>query len=315
MTGGGALQLLERSLELDPGFAPAWQAFALAHYGLASSCGEDATHYEKALNGIRRAVKLHPDMPSAMALEATVLAESGRIEEAYESLIRRKRDGAVACDIDYAASTVLSYAGYLDPARRKLDSVLRADPQYLAIGGWTPSIHLYESEPDRFLRYLPAAETASFRYYRGYAQLLQGKIPAARESLGPAFRLNPHDVFARLSAALLDTVEGRPVEALEVLRGLERQRRAVGSTDGALTYKLAQLYERAGDSDSALESLGRAVDQGFFCTPCFAGDPLWNSVRSKAKFTDAFRRAESRHRAFGKRFGFLASSGSGQGAQ
>jgi DNA-binding winged helix-turn-helix (wHTH) protein/tetratricopeptide (TPR) repeat protein/TolB-like protein len=301
--GEASVELLKRSIELDPNFAPAWETYALAEYGLASSCGEDSNHYKTALTALERARRLAPGSASAVALTATVNAEMGRLEDAYAVLHSASNDLASSADVHFAAAYVLWYTGYLKESRSRMDAALAIDPNYLAVGGWTPNVFLYQREHQRFLRWLPATDAPIFRYYRGYSMHVSGNLAGAQQTLESAFRLNPSDVFARLSNALLNVVEGRKAEAVEVLRQLERQRNEVGSSDGELTYKIAELYQMAGDSESALRQLDAAVRQGFFCAPCVRSSPTWDGSRGRPEFERVLARAEERQKAFGRRFG------------
>ncbi len=301
--GEASVELLKRSIELDPNFAPAWETYALAEYGLASSCGEDADHYQVALQALNRARRLSPASAHAVALTATVNAELGRTHEAYKVLLDAPRSIAATPDIQFATAYVLSYSGHLREAGKRLESALEVDPSFLAVGGWTPNVYLYQRDYPRFLRWLPATNTPVFRYYRGYAAYASGNTTAARAALSEVFRLNPSDVFARLSNALLNIIDGRPAEAQEVLRQLVRQRTEVRSTDGEVTYKIAELYQLAGASDAALDQLNTAVNQGFFCASCIRTDPVWDAIRRRPEFASVMARAERRHKAFAEQFG------------
>jgi DNA-binding winged helix-turn-helix (wHTH) protein len=297
-----ALELVKQSLELDPSYAPGWVLLGWAHDNQATACAQNGSHYDLALAAAVRAHELAPDLPASYPLRTAILVETGRVEEAFALA----RDAAArfpeAPDVRYAQAYVLTYAGFTQEAMRELDRVLELDPSYLTAGGWTPNVLLYEREWDRFRALLPATGTPIFRYYNGYALFQSGQRAAARAQVASSFRQNPHDVFARFSQALTAIIDGKPAEAVAEIRQLAKQRAELGSRDGEVTYKQAQLLALAGDDDGGLEELARAVEQGFFCVRCFDRDPAFDALRGGDRFRTIFAAAGNRHASFARRF-------------
>jgi tetratricopeptide (TPR) repeat protein/TolB-like protein len=305
---GGALELLERSLEIDRRFAPAWEAYGWALYGLSSSCGRGNDGYRKAIEAADHCLALAPEMSSAVGLKATVLVETGRVEDAYRLLKDVERRAPQSAEVQSFLFYVLDYAGYLEQAKTHLERLTRMDPHFLTQRGWTPNPYLYLGDTDRFLRTLAGSDTPLFRYYRGVAKLAAGQKKEAYESVAPAFRLNPSDAFARLSEAMAAVLEEKPEEAREIIRHIVREREAVDATDGEMTYKVAQLFALSGDHLAALAQLEKAVDQGFFCASCFDRDPFLAAARTAPPYARIAAKARERHAAFGRQFGLKAES-------
>ena len=306
--GSGPRALLERSLELDPRFAPAWAAYGLARYGLASSCGEAGTHYAAAVAAFDRALELAPGWGRAIGLKAAVLTEMGRAEDGF-ALVREPAKRHGSDDMQFAAAYALTYAGFLPEAKECLDALVESDPLFLTVGGWTPNALLYLGENDRFLELLPSTDTPIFRYYRGWALQAEGsRREEALRAVSGAFRQNPNDLFARLSSALEAILQNRSDEAGEVLRGLARQRRELDARDGEVSYKMAELFSLSGDADAALDELRQSAEQGFFCLPCLDRDRALEPLRHRPVFLRAREAVARRHLAFGQRFSLGPSS-------
>lgn len=301
--GETAIELLRRSIEIDRDFAPAWEAYGWSHYSLISTCGADPKHYSEALRAADRALVLAPLRISAIGLKTTVLVETGRIEEAYEILRNAKARHPGSADLDAYLFNSLTYAGYLSEAESSLERLTASDANYLTQRGWSPTPYLFAGKTARFLQALPATDAPAFRYFRGFVEFSRGRRDMARRVLEPAFRLNPNDVYARLSLALLAVIDGDPEEARVILAQLARQREIVGRSDGEMTYRIAQLFVMTEDSDNGLRQLSLAVDQGFFCAACMERDPALASVRLDPRYRQIVDRARARHVAFGRRFG------------
>jgi DNA-binding winged helix-turn-helix (wHTH) protein/tetratricopeptide (TPR) repeat protein len=307
-----ALAIVKRSLEIDPVYSPAWLLLGWAHYNQVASCGEEGMHYQAAIDAARRAAELEPTLPGPLALNAVVLIETGRPEDAYALLQSEGRRFLASADIAHARSYALRYAGFLTVADEELDRTLEIDPLYLSEAGWTPNTRLYLGQWDSFLHLLPGTDAPIFRVYRGLAELSRRKVPAAREALDGAFQLNPDDLFARLGLALFEISERRTDEAATIAVELWRSRQKQGSRDGEFTFKLGEVLAQAGIHEAGFAVLNLAVEQGFFCPSCLVNDPLLAPIRSSPQFQPIVSKALKRHHAFAARFGLASQPGASQ---
>lgn len=301
--GRAALALLDRSLELDPDFAPAWEEYGWARYNLVASCGESGDNYGRALEAASRALALAPASARAASLRAAVLVETGRVEEAYAFLTAPGGPPPRDPELRFLRAYVLTYAGYLEPAAAIAEELAAEDPTFFLTSGWTPNALLYRGRTARFLELLVGGESPLQRYYRGAALNDSGRRHEALRELLPAFERHPGDLFARLAEAQAALLAGRTADALVLLRQLALQRERLGGSDGEFTFKLAQLFARAGEPAAALRELERAVGQGFFCPDCIAGAPALGPLAGRAELVAVAETAAARHRAFGERFG------------
>jgi DNA-binding winged helix-turn-helix (wHTH) protein/tetratricopeptide (TPR) repeat protein len=299
---GGAVQLLQRSLELDERFVGAWTSLGFAEYNQMWACGRGEVFARRALDAADRALKLEPGNPWAIWLRVSVLTDLGRVEEAYELADKAAAAAPLEPAFHHARAYSLMYAGFLAQSREALERTLALDPLFLAEAGDVPFVLIYLGEWDRFLRLIPAAGPPFYRFYQGYAQYRAGRLDAAAEALSPAFRTNPNDVFARLCLALLAVIEGDHRDARNIIGELARQRREVDATDGGITFKQAQILAMAGDLPEATAHLETAVEQGFFCPPCIANDRSFSALHDDARFRALLVRARERQAAFARRF-------------
>jgi DNA-binding winged helix-turn-helix (wHTH) protein/tetratricopeptide (TPR) repeat protein/TolB-like protein len=308
---GPAIALLERALELDPDFGLAWEAVGTAHYNRVWACGESAEVHAAAFAALDRAEAVAPALRNPRMLRITLLIETGRVEEAYERILRELDaypDDPLSLN---ARSYALRYAGFLEPAAAALDRTLELDPLAFAVGalGGSPNAYLHQGRLERFLEAVPVSEMAYHRWYRGFAELLLGHPERARESLEPAFRSSPGEVFGRLSHALLAVIDGDPEAARAIVRQVSSQRDELGAVDPEITLKQAQILALAGDREGALAELGKTVEQGFFCVRCFALDPSLAGLRDTAEWGRVVGEARRRHVAFADRFGLVPETG------
>ncbi len=311
VTCGGdanALASLRRSVEMEPRFAPAWEELAWAYYGHVTSCGESRDNYDQALRAADHALSLVPDRPRALGVKAVILAETSRAEAAYELVTAAATKAPDNLDLMFARAYVLTYAGFLDEAIAETERAAAVDPMRSTTVSWSTNALLHKGDVDRFRSLQLGSGSPLFRYYRGYADLLQGRMEEAKRVLAPAYRDNPNDLFGRLAQAVLETIEGRRERARILLRQIMLQRDAMGASDGEITYKVALLLARAGASDEALTQLDRAVSQGFFCPSCLENEPSLAPLRTAPRYLDALAAARARHERFAKRFGLAPAT-------
>ena len=296
------LDLTNRSLEIDPDYAPAWVLLGWTQHGRVAACSEGAQHHQDALAAASRAATLDPLNADPVLLEAVTLTERGRLEDAYDRILANRMRGRSAA-LSFGAAYTLTYAGYLDEALHALDEALAQHPLYLTEGGWTPNVLLYQKQFERFLSLVPGTDAPIFRWYRGIAQLELGRASDAESSLRDGFERFPQDVFARLALATSAALQGQPDEARTAVLAISQHRETVGSRDGEVTLKQAQVLGLAGDVEGALAELTRAVDQGFACAPCIENTRLLEALHGSAAYQAALSTARLRHDDFGRRFG------------
>jgi DNA-binding winged helix-turn-helix (wHTH) protein len=289
---------LERAIELAPAFAAAWEQLGWAKYNLVSSCGESGAAYGEAIRAAERALELEPASTQALALEIAVLTETGRPEEAWAIA---ERSAAASPQLVFLGGYAATYAGALELACERIEEVARRDATFFAREGWTPNALLYLGEHERFLALVPESSTPLLRFYRGYAFWRSGRRGDAARELGPAFREQPSDPFARLAEALVAEIEGRDADARLLLGQLALQRTRLAASDGELTFRIAELLAAAGDPLAALSEAERALTQGFFCSRCFVTAPAFAGLGEEPRFVALLSRARAREEAFSSR--------------
>jgi len=128
-----AIHLLDRSLDLDPGFAPAWLALALRlRFDNLLSDGAEGG-YPRAVEAVERAVTLDPELFPARVEQIKMSVEMGRHAEAYRAasdLIDQRPSSAAA---HAALAYALRYGGEVEASARACRLAMSLDPEGLFI--------------------------------------------------------------------------------------------------------------------------------------------------------------------------------------
>jgi hypothetical protein len=61
-------------------------------------------------------------------------------------------------------------------------------------------------------------------------------------------------------------------------------------------YYHARQLSYLGQEAEALDMLGRAIENGFFCCPAMVRDPWLDALRARTEFTELLRKANGLHR-------------------
>jgi DNA-binding winged helix-turn-helix (wHTH) protein/TolB-like protein/Tfp pilus assembly protein PilF len=296
-----AIQMLEKSTETDPGYAPAWAYLGASYTSDAAFEFGGREQYERAQAAYEKALAIQPAELDAQIFLANLLIDTGKVEQAVP-LVR----DALKINSNYAAAHwelgyAYRFAGMLTESVAESELARRLDPSVKANGS-VLNAYLYLGKYDEFLRSLPEANDSAFLlFYRGFGEYHKKELDQAARDFDRAFELDPY-LYTEIGKALSDSISGHPADGLEMLRALEKKITERGVGDPEATYKIAEAYSVLGDNTAALSVLRRSVDGGFFAYPYLASDPLLSPLHKEAEFAGILDTAHTRCQAFRDKF-------------
>lgn len=262
--------------------------------------------WQQALEGLKRASLLDPRnpwWPEEVANTLTALRRYADAETAYKRALAIK-------PLDYNSMVrrigALLFAGDLPHARQALENIPRdVDPEGLV------SAIKFEAA---WMEHKPRAALAALEGAPAWLQVarLPGRVPTsflraralaagidkaaadeayrvARADLEDALKERPDDPTLWSVLGLVYTALGKPSEALRaghhatILLPV-----SADAYDGpAYQTRLAEIYARLGDADSAIKLLERLLAQPtgeWISIPLLKLDPVWDGVRSDPRF-------------------------------
>ena len=269
-----ALPMLERSVALDPSYAPAWDALAQRYYVDGSYGDAGLPALEKARAAFERALESDPQLISAATRLVGLQVEGGDLGGALEKssqLMRSRPDSATA---HFAFGYVLRYAGLLEDSARECDAALALDPRN---PGWRScsATFVQTGKYDRAIDYArldgesqwAATISSDIRIRQGQRelarQLLSKSADAHRQLEEPCLSGDVSTAAARWKAA---------APAFLVSRDAEPK------------YFNAATAAFCGQDDIALQLLRAAVEGNFLAYPAMDRDPLFNRIQKRQEF-------------------------------
>jgi len=285
-----AVSLLERAVELDPTYAPAWLSLGRRYYVESHFGNGDPVMLDRAAAAADRAIALDPDDVNAGGAAASIRSEQGDLAGAYTriaDLVRRRPDNVVA---QFAMSYVLRYAGLLEESashceravlidRQPVNTTLRSCSVVFSVRGDFTRAHNYLNL-DR--------ETEVGKAYRIDVLVREGRTDAILE-LGvpelPQWRAKYELLFG--------CIQGRPEAEITALA-----RRVAVAADSEENYQSAAHLSYCGQTDAAAALLRRAIEGNYCSFPAMQSDPLFANLRS----TGAYAAIREAGRACQERF-------------
>ena len=290
-----AIELLEKSVALDQNNAVAWAYLARAYHINALQFSGDREDLSKAEANYEQALALDPELSQARLMMAKLFIETGRVEQAVPVLIELVSANPNIAEAHWELSYAYRYAGLLDESIQEGDRALQLNTR---LESHQFNTYLYTGDYGKFLASLPVREDAYVVFYRGIAQYYLGDMNQAAAAFDRAYELNQASVITQIGKGLRLAIAGKNREGLQILKTAEAKITRSGTGDGEITYKFAQAYDALGDRESALQALDRSIDQGFFCYPYFAADPLLKNIRSEPDCARILEKARLRQEAF-----------------
>ncbi len=266
--------LLERAVELDPGYAPAWARLGrtlrvLAKYG-GPERREDRSKAERAFE---RALALNPDLATAHYLVAHLESETGRAAEAMVRLLTRARSRRADPELLAGLVTTCRYCGLLDESIAAYHVANRIDPATR-----TSVTYSYYMKGD--YEAAIATDLAGMAFAATLARMRLGRIDEAMPVIDHLEHQSPHEGVRIISSGYRAAVNG-DVDALMTYIGRMHES-GFAAPEGY--FLLAAFAAKAGAVEGALGVLERSVDGGYFCPQALQSDPYFDSLRSRPQF-------------------------------
>jgi TolB-like protein/Flp pilus assembly protein TadD len=293
-----AIEMLKKSIELDPNYAPAYDNLGgrihrLAQYGL-----RDPEETQRAENYYLKALSLNGELLSALGNLAMLYTETARIEKAVEITRQMLEINPNNASAHFSLGYIYRYAGMLNESVLEMEKAVSLDPknpEFRSIVITYQFVGEYEKALETSKIYKESAFTLG---EQGTTFFRQGKQKQAVEYFDRVIAMEPDGLLALWVTGMKAFIEGNIDKGLDAGRKFEQYNIA----DAEAWYHIAGNYGLLGDKEGCIRTLQRAVDGGFFNYPFMLTDSFLDSVRDDPEFQRILEMAKAKHEAFKKRF-------------
>jgi eukaryotic-like serine/threonine-protein kinase len=269
-----AIALLEKSVMLDPGYAPAWLALGLHYSNEADFASGGEQMHNRTIAALERASQLDSGLllPQIELIEREAFygdmsASFARVQEVARRWPRR-------AEVHLAFSGVLRAAGALEQAARECETTHQLDPElptgpcyvlYIHMGNLAKARQEIERSPGEFSTMM-----------LGQVLLRERKVEEAL----PKLKMIPGGKnFELLRDCWPDS---STLKCAEAAKESEASFRTIPFTDA--WYFGAAMQAFVGKKDAAVRLLRAASEHGLCVYPSVDRDPLFDKIRASAEF-------------------------------
>ena len=273
-----AIAILERVVDADPTYAPAWEQ-------LGVRCNYDANYsdggqpmFQRSNIALERAVELDPNRLVAARQLISNWVERGELIKAYEqaqALIKRRPESV---DAHFVMSYVYRYAGMLEQSTEECNTALALDPGNYSLRScaWVFMELGKTGRAADFVRLDAGSEWAA--WVMPSLLLREGKIQEAREAVKhmPSASRYRRDLLE----ACLQLRSNADLERM----AQEAETGVPAEPDPEGWYYQGTLFAFCGKKQAALHLLQSAVERNFCAHENLLSDPLLAKLRADASF-------------------------------
>jgi eukaryotic-like serine/threonine-protein kinase len=282
-----AVECFEQAIARDPSYAHAYAGLADA-YGVLGIYG--------LIPPAEAARKAKPAAAQAVALDDT-LAEAHRSMAAYRvsfewDLAGGEREYRRALELGASSGEVYAIYGYCLTYLHRHDEALAAiqraralEPESVLVASYCAVNLMFSRRYDEALRecarcLLLDPGFATAEWVRSHVLTLTGKHAAAIDAAERSVGLTNRQSFSLAGLGTAYAAAGRGAEAAQIVQALEDRSR----TEYVSAFWFADIATQLGEADRALEWLERAFENRTPALICLGVSPLYDSLRSDARF-------------------------------
>jgi eukaryotic-like serine/threonine-protein kinase len=279
-----AIVMLERSVGIDPSYAPAWEALGNRHYFDSQYSNGGEAMFQRSNADFERAVALDPNFVRPAVGLIINRVERGELAKAYQAakaLVERHPENAGA---HHALGYVLRYGGMTEQSAHECDAALSLDPgnfayrscafAFDALGNHTRAME--------FLQLDAGSDWVSRVLVRHF--IVTGNLAQA----GQEAEKSSGRGDARMYKACLAHAPSAEVD--NIAREFAPQ--ALANPDAEQRYWFANSFAFCGQKDMALRLLKSSIAGHYCAYTDLQNSPIFANLRGSPEFTQVLSAAK-----------------------
>lgn len=282
-----AVRMLERSVGLDPSYAPAWSALGKRYYYEEEYAPEATGTMLRTEPALRRALSLDPNLEDAEQQIVSLDADAGRLAQAYreaKAMVEKHPQSGFA---HFTLSYVLRYASLSQDAAQECETAARLDPGNYQFRSCS-SVFFFTGQFDRareFMRLDSGSEFAA--NVEANLLLREGKTNEALEHLR---HMSPSTFFHTRAIEACYTTPPPP-DAKQILERTEKE--IMIYKDPEPKFNQAGLFNRCMGNDFTARVTKAAIEDGYCSYDYLQMDPILAEFRKSPQYPPLLAQAKA----------------------
>ena len=292
-----AVEMLEKSIELDPNYAPSYAHLGnhkrlMEQHGKITPSGslDHEWYYKKAL-------ELNPDLLEALNNLAALYTETNRIEEALVVTRKMLSINPNSANSHFSLGYIYRYAGMLDEAIQEMEIALKISPDNTRFRSIVAT-YVSAGKYNQALKYTYLDKGDYGVGYSGIIAYNQENYQLAFKHFDKVLAIDPHGVWGLIAQFYIALIDGDKAQGLIALTRIVD----TNIEDAENIYYAADFYALLDEQELSLKMLEKAIDTGYFNYPSISQNPSFNSFINNPKFIQLLKKAKQRHDVFREKF-------------
>jgi TolB-like protein/DNA-binding winged helix-turn-helix (wHTH) protein len=291
-----AIEMLDRAVELDPGFADAWGMMSTVCSTMGSHFDDDPKWSSKAEVAISRALELDPLNSDAFCTRGLIHFSPSRGFQLAPAL--RAINAALKINPGLASArahrgALLFHLGFHEASLEDFDEAVLANPGLAMAYSARSFTALYMGDYEQAERWVDKAQALDpamvfTNISAPLHAIYSGNVGKAWEKLRLARNMIPDEPQIAATEALIVAHEGNFKRAEELADEAVRNKRSVVHSHHAW-HCAAGAYALCGLADKAIHELKRCADNGLPNHRAFEADPHFRSLLGHPEFVALMR--------------------------
>jgi tetratricopeptide (TPR) repeat protein len=286
-----AIKTLERAVELDPNYAPAWVELGQRYYYDATYSNGGEQTFQDSNAALERALALDANLIAAASQLIVNRVDRGELGKAYQAataLAQRRPENAVA---HFTLGYVQRYAGMLEESARQCDTALTLAPGNYSFRSCAWAF-MELSQFDRARDFIQLDAGTEWANYATPSLLLrEGRIAEAREAVKKMANVPQHH------RDLMEAAVGlRPAAELDRMAH-DAETSQPSDPDPELSYYQGAIYAYSGKKEAAFHMIKTAIESNYCAYSNLLNDPLLRGLHSDRRFDELLTAAHECQKA------------------
>src|SRR5450755_4394834 len=275
-----SIKTLERVVELDPNYAPAWGELGQRYYYDSTYSNGGEQTFQDSNAALERALALDPNLIAAASQLIVNRVDRGELGKAYKAaaaLAQRRPENAVA---HFTLGYVQRYAGMLEESARQCDTALTLAPGNYSFRSCAWAF-MELSKFDRARDFIQLDAGSEWANYATPSLLLrEGKLAEAREAVKHMTDVPQHH------RDLLEACVGlRPASELDRMAH-DAETSQPSDPDPELSYYQGAIYAYCNKKEAAFHMIKTAIESNYCAYSNLLNDPLLRGLHSDRRFDE-----------------------------
>ena len=288
-----AIEMLERSVAIDPNFATGHAELGRAYTTkLNAFAPQEKQWEEKAFASVEKALSLDPDLAEAHLARGLLLWTHDYHFPHERAVQEYRRALSLNPNLDEAhhqLGVVYIHIGLFDKALQEIQTAVTINPSNTLAQYRVGVTYLYQGRDENALTVfykIPAtAYTSLWGYQTAWALFNLGRKDEASKTVEESLLKYPEDLggVVHSVAAMLAAADGNETKAEEMIKRAAEQGKGFVHFHHT-AYDIACAYALMNKPSPAIEWLQKAADDGLPCYPLFERDHNLDNIRRDPRF-------------------------------